>query len=228
MLLLAAVAVRLGVWQLARLEERRADNRIQLAARELPPIDLSLPGADDSLLDGRRVTARGRFDPAGELYLRNRAHNQAPGVHVATPFEVAESGDRLWVVRGFAFAPDGITPPTVAAPAPGQVTITGIAAAFPVTGDSGQPIMVGDRTSYRRLDGAVARAREPKSLAAFAYLAGDTGGPGRLPAVEPPALDEGPHFSYAVQWFGIATAILAFGWIVVLRSRDGRGSAPPP
>jgi cytochrome oxidase assembly protein ShyY1 len=39
---------------------------------------------------------------------------------------------------------------------------------------------------------------------------------------EPPLLDEGPHLMYAVQWFGIAVAVVAFGIIFVLR---GGGSA---
>lgn len=228
LVLVAAVAVRLGFWQLARLGERRASNATLLESRKLPPVDLSLPGADDSLLDGRRVVALGRFVAADELYLRNRAHNQAPGVHVATPFELVPGGDRLWVVRGFAFAPDGITPPAVTPPEAGTVAIAGIGSALPVTDDAGQPIDVAGRTSYRRLDREVARSLEPDALDGFLYLAGDTGGPGRLPAVTPPALDEGPHLSYAIQWFGIATAILAFGGIVVLRPRDGRGLAPPP
>lgn len=227
-LLLAAVAIRLGVWQLERLGDRRATNLVELAARDLPPLDLTLPGADDSLLAGRRITARGHFEPAGEIYLRNRAHNQAPGVHVTTPFAIDATGDQLWVVRGFAFAPDGITPRFVTSPQSGTVTISGVASSFPMTEDAGQPIPVEGKTSYRRLDAIVARQLEPRSLDGFVYLAGDTGGPGQLPAVLPPALDEGPHFSYAIQWFGIAAAMLTFGWLVILRPRGGRGSAPPP
>src|SRR6185369_3900186 len=35
----------------------------------------------------------------------------------------------------------------------------------------------------------------------------------------PPALDEGPHFSYAVQWFGFALVALVGAVVVVKRGR---------
>jgi surfeit locus 1 family protein len=38
----------------------------------------------------------------------------------------------------------------------------------------------------------------------------------RLP---PPALDEGPHLSYAIQWFSFAAIALIGGTAVALRSR---------
>jgi cytochrome oxidase assembly protein ShyY1 len=36
---------------------------------------------------------------------------------------------------------------------------------------------------------------------------------------EPPPLDGGPHLSYAIQWWGIAIAVWAFGVFFVLRKR---------
>jgi cytochrome oxidase assembly protein ShyY1 len=50
-----------------------------------------------------------------------------------------------------------------------------------------------------------------------------SGLPRRIP---PPALDEGPHFSYAVQWFTF-TAIGLIGWPLLLRkaARDRQRSA---
>jgi cytochrome oxidase assembly protein ShyY1 len=40
-----------------------------------------------------------------------------------------------------------------------------------------------------------------------------------------PTLDDGPHLSYAIQWFAIAAAIAAFG-VIVMR-RGGRASPRP-
>lgn len=227
-ILLAAVAVRLGFWQLARLDERREANRVELSGRSLPPLRLNAPSGIDSVLHGRRVIASGRFDPAGEIILRNRAHNQAPGVHLVTPFRLEGSDEVAWVLRGFAFAPDGMKPPKVSAADTGVVELSGIGASFPQTEDGGQPVSFDGATTYRRLDESVLLRKEPSSLKGFIYLEGDTAGVGRLPAVPPPALDEGPHFSYALQWFGIATAILIFGWVIVLRPAIGRGPAQRP
>ena len=36
-----------------------------------------------------------------------------------------------------------------------------------------------------------------------------------------PALDEGPHFNYAVQWFGFALVALIGAGFVVREKRDG-------
>src|SRR5205809_657759 len=62
-LLVAAICVRLGVWQLDRLHERRQRNALLLAARARPPLEIdgSLPA--DSARD-RRPVARGDVDPA--------------------------------------------------------------------------------------------------------------------------------------------------------------------
>ncbi len=223
---LAAVAVRLGIWQLHRLSERRARNAVELAARDLPPVDLGMATPSETGLAGRRAVAIGHFDPSGELLLRNRAFRDAPGVYVATPFEVEGSGTTLWVLRGFATAPDAVRPGPIPPPASGTVTIHGVLAKIPVTGNRGQPLAAGDST-WQRLDSTVALEHRPEAFTVFLFLEGGLSGPGRLDSVEPPALGEGPHLSYAIQWFGIATAILTFG-IVFVRKRDGRGPARPP
>jgi surfeit locus 1 family protein len=224
---LAAVAVRLGVWQLDRLADRRATNRVELAAREMPVLDIDRVIPATTPLAGRRVTARGVFLADGELLLRNRVHREAPGVHVVTPLRTAGTGALIWILRGFAHAANGVTPDNVPPPPAGTVTVRGVMAALPVTDNRGRPAVTGGDTTWQRLDSAMVAQRLPGSLAVVLYLAGDAGGPGQLPAIEPPTLGEGPHLSYAIQWFGIALAILAFA-ALVLRKSSGRGPAPPP
>ncbi|HET9132678.1 MAG TPA: SURF1 family protein [Gemmatimonadales bacterium] len=223
---LAITAVQLGRWQLRRLDARRASNAELLAARALPPLDLS--ATDSAPVAGRRLVARGTFVLDGELFLRGRVHREAPGLHVVTPFRITDSDRMLWVLRGFVGSPDATTPPdSIPAPVAGVVTITGLAMAIPTTDDAGQPVARGADTTWRRLDRAVAAQRLPGAPPVYLQLEGDAGGPGGLPSVVPPAIDEGPHLSYAIQWFGIALAIVAFG-VIALRPRDDRGSAPPP
>lgn len=218
----AAVAVRLAFWQLDRHHERKAANEVLLAARQAPAIDL---GSDDPAA-GRMATGRGRFERDGELLLRNRVHNQAPGVHVVTPFRV-EGADRvIWVLRGFAHASDGIRPGEVPPPVPGVVTVLGELQPLPVTENDGQPTVVDGDTTWRRLDAGMAKRRRPEAPPLVMYLSGGVSGPGALPAVEPPVLDNGPHFSYVIQWLAIATALLAFGWWFV-RKPAGREPSPP-
>ena len=226
-LAVATTAVGLGRWQLRRLRERRASNAVLLAARERSPLELTTAGAPDAPIDsGRRVVARGSFEPRDEIVLRGRVQNDGPGLQVVTPFAL-DSGSVVWVVRGFVASPDAVTPPdTIPAPVPGRVTITGIALALPVTDDSGAPLRHNGRTTWKRLDrGALGRLRAG-TLPVYLLLAGDSSGAGRLATVPAPELTDGPHLSYALQWFGIALAVLTFGVIVLWRG--GRALPQPP
>ena len=44
----------------------------------------------------------------------------------------------------------------------------------------------------------------------------------RLATIDPPSLDEGPHRSYAIQWFSFAAIALVGGTLLV---RGSRGNA---
>ena len=219
----ATTALFLGRWQLQRLQSRREVNAALLAARTLPPLDLTAEGP--APLPGRRLSVRGSFDTANQLLLRGRVHDAAPGLEVVTAFHLAGSQRVLWVLRGFVTSPDATTIPQLPPPAPGEVTLTGLAFPVPTTADAGQPLIRGRDTTWRRLDQGTLARRTPGTFDTYLLLAGDSTGPGGLPTVEPPALDDGPHLSYAIQWFGIALAIAAFG-VIALRRGD-RGSAPP-
>lgn len=226
-LVLAAIAIRLGAWQLDRLGERRDRNAVLAAARALPTLQWGDTATAGLPAPGRRLQARGRFLVAGEVILRSRVHREAPGVHVVTRFEVANGGGTLWVLRGFAAAADGVHPGPIPAPVPGTVIVAGELQALPTTSDGGQPLVAGGDTTWRRFDSTLARRRDPAAAPLLLYLEGGVDGPGQLPAVEPPALDEGPHLSYALQWFGIALAILAFAFVIALRRPSDRGPLRP-
>lgn len=227
MLLLAAGAVRLGVWQLDRRHARRAANAVFLVGRERPPLDLAVSLRDGTPLVGRLATAHGSFDPAGELLLRGRVNDKAPGLEVVTPFLLDGNAGRLWVLRGFIASPDAATPPDqVPPPTSGSVVIRGVMLEVPTTTDGGQPLDRLGRTTYRRLDRALVARLLPGAPPAYLLLEGGASGPGGLPSVVAPALDDGPHLSYAIQWFGIAIAIIAFGVIVLRRGDPAR--VPPP
>ncbi|MBA2292015.1 MAG: SURF1 family protein [Gemmatimonadales bacterium] len=224
--LLTVGAILLGRWQLQRLDDRRAINVERIAALEAPPIAVG-PGTTEAEADGRRITIRGEFDPGVQVLLRGRVHRSAPGLHVVTAFRGEGGGPLVWVLRGFVYTPDGVTPPAIVPPpAAGVVTVDGIAYRLPETDNGGQPIDAGAQLTYRRLDRAALHARLPQALDLYVIEAGDEAGPGRLPTAEPPVLDDGPHLSYALQWFGIALAVAAFGIIVV--RRDGRVRPPRP
>ena len=217
LLLLAAGFARLGIWQLSRLHQRRIANRITLAARSAPPV--VLPGPALRRLDGlaeHRVIARGRYDHDHDIVLRGTALQGVPGVHLVTPLRMAGTDTALLVDRGFVPTPDAVTVAPERLREPGQVVATGIAA--PVGSGGGRPIVQAGRTTWARLDLPALRERIPYPLLP-AYLK-QSPGPG-VPSfprrLDPVPLDEGPHLSYAVQWFLFAGLAVAFAFLVVGR-----------
>ncbi len=193
-----------------------------LAASILPVIDLGNGDRIEGTVAGRRVTAKGVFDPARQILIRGRVQDQSPGLDVITPLVLSDGARVLWVRRGFVPSPDATTPPDVIPPPDtGLVLVTGIAMAAPERSDSGKPLRRSDVTTWARLDGAVIRSLAPGSLPFELLLAADSAGPGRLTPVPPPELTSGPHLSYAIQWFGIALAALLFGVIFLWRERPG-------
>lgn len=235
---LAAVALftSLGIWQLRRLEDRRADNARREARLERPPVALTGHGTADPSVDTpgpdslawRRVELRGRFDYAHEVALAPRSFDGTPAVYVLTPLVPGRPGPAVLVLRGAVPAPDGFHAPLEKArppcadgsPACGPVTVRGVA--LPPPGGEG-----GRRPDTLRVDGrghpvlprlALARVEAllPYPVAGVYVQALETTEaipaadgirlPRRLP---PPRLDDGPHLEYALQWF-------AFGLITLL------------
>ncbi|HEY4100745.1 MAG TPA: SURF1 family protein [Gemmatimonadales bacterium] len=225
---MAAVTISLGRWQLRRLAGRKASNAVFLAAQAESPIhlpqDLSPGIAIDS---GRRIVARGTFDVARQLLLRGRVQNDAPGLEVVTPLVLQGDSTVLWVVRGFVGSPDAATPPdSIPAPGSGEVTVTGVAFAIPRAADSGRPLVHNGVSTWQRLDQRVTHARATGSLDVDLLLAGDTTGPGKLATIPLPEISNGPHLSYAIQWFGMAFAVLLFPVIILWRERRAATTAP--
>ena len=62
-----------------------------------------------SIDSGRRIEARGHFDTAGEVVIRGRVQDDAPGVQIVTPFILDGDAGVLWVMRGFVRSPDAVT-----------------------------------------------------------------------------------------------------------------------
>ncbi|HEX2093586.1 MAG TPA: SURF1 family protein [Longimicrobiaceae bacterium] len=227
-LAVAATCVRLGFWQLDRLEQRRARNAAIRAAQALPLLEMDSAAAAAVASDpgahlNRRVRVRGVYDPAREVVLRGRAREGRPGVHLVTPLRIAGGTAVVLVNRGWIPSPDATTVERGRFAAGGVREVVGILQEVPRTGNRGQPsARGGGDTTYRRLDLEVARARSPLPvLPLYVQQLPDSTAPAAGPPhpVPPPALDEGPHLGYAIQWFSFAAiAVIGFG-VMVLRRR---------
>lgn len=231
--LLVIVMINLGFWQLRRLDEKKAYNA-SVRANEAQPIapitsllqpsDPTSRGASDAF---RRVTITGEYDRANEVIVRARSLNERPGVWVASPLRLA-SGDAVLVVRGFLptqgtpdFVPADAEPPT------GQVTVEGLLQETQTRGVFG-PTDPGDGrlSNIARVDVERVRKQVPYSLYPV-WVQLTTSQPGQAgpePEVLPePVLDEGPHLSYAVQWFIFSTIALIGYPMILRRSARNRG-----
>jgi len=220
MLLAAAGFARLGIWQLDRLHQRRQANVAIRAAREAPPITLTPADTDPDALAEHRVAARGHYDLGNDIVLRGAVLEGAPGVLVVTPLLLADSGPAVQVTRGFLPAPDAVTVDLDGLQEPGEVTVRGIAKPVPTGG--GEPIPHGGQTTWRRLDRQALRERLPYHLLpVYVEQTPDSTLPTFPRRLAPAPIDEGPHLSYAIQWFSFATMALVFG-AIVWRKGTGR------
>ena len=217
-LVVGAVCVRLGFWQLDRLEQRRARNAVVLAARSAEPMVLG-PGRLGAELDQRRIRMRGEFDRAGEVVIRGATWDGGPGVRVVTPFRPEGTDTLVLVDRGFVPAPDAVSARLEGFDEPGPREVAGIALAIPSRDDGGEPLERRGTTTWRGLDLAALRARSAVPIAPISVLqTPDSALPPWPRRQDAAPLDDGPHLSYALQWFGFAL-IAVGGAIVVWRKK---------
>lgn len=213
--LVAALFVRLGFWQLSRLDERRTLNRTAAAARAQPPRELGIGAERTSAeLNERLVAATGEFDHAHEIVLRGQAFQGTPGVLVVTPLRLAAGDSAVLVLRGFVPTADAVRAEIDSLREPGQTRVRGLATS--IASGGGQPLEHAGRTTWARLDLEALRARLPYPLLpVLLRQAPDSGLPALPRRLPPPELSEGPHLSYAIQWFAFAVLTVGFGVLVV-------------
>jgi cytochrome oxidase assembly protein ShyY1 len=209
-----------GFWQLRRLDERRTLNdRIRERSAETVPLPAVDGDTDPDDLAYRRVAVTGTYEPAGEVLVRFRIRTGLPGYEVLTPLRTDEG--TLLVDRGWVPLEDGDRwPVDEMRPPAGEVEVSGLLAP-PESGD----LRLDRREDGTRVIAAVDPARLVDELDAGALypaflLAEDGGTPASsypVP-VDPPPLNDGPHRSYAVQWFLFASiGIVAWPLLVYRR-----------
>jgi len=212
----------LGMWQLRRLAQRRAQNAEVIARLANPPIPVRQLTHDTAALHYRRVFLNGKYDYARQIKIADRTRNGSPGVNIITPLRIAGTDTAVLVNRGWVYAPDGLTADLSHWREADSLAGTGYARPlFRVF--SGSPLLPGRPDSFRWLDQAALASRIPYPVFPFVIvLEGDQSAHGRIPPrIPPPPLDEGPHRSYAIQWFSFAI-IAVVGMYFFLRAVPDR------
>jgi cytochrome oxidase assembly protein ShyY1 len=222
--LVAATCVNLGLWQLRRLDERRALNARILDRRSATPITIeSVPGSAPA--DAyRAAAARGTYDVDHEVLVYGRSLDGEAGHHVVTPL-VLPGGGAILVVRGWVPFAMQAAPVRGAAPPANEVEVTGS-----LVPDEGDGSVAPDADGIVRvLDVQGVASSMPYDVFPLPLqLAEQTPPqPGSLPIPVPlPELSEGPHLSYAIQWFSFAAVALVGAAILLRRDRRAATTAP--
>lgn len=227
---LVVAMISLGFWQLRRLDEKRDHKAVVEARQELPvePVEEVLPfdaelGTDSvDVVLYRSVTATGTYEGAESVIVPNRTFNSASGGWVLTPLDL-DGGGTVIVNRGFIgfdragelVAPD---------PPEGPVTVSGLLFPNQERERFGASGPADDIAEMPRVDlERYAERIDRPVLPAYIQLVDSdppeppaADGQPQLLALGPPEPDEGPHLSYAVQWF-LFTTIAAGGYLLLLR-----------
>jgi cytochrome oxidase assembly protein ShyY1 len=235
--LLAAIMVELGIWQLHRYHQRSAVNaRIDASASAQPvPLAQALAGPDGAQrvgpappagVDWTRVSATGEYDSGHEILVRGRTLDGAVGFEVLTPL-VLPDGAAVLVDRGWVpAAPGGASAiPDVPVAPGGQVTVVGALRVAESRSDAA--VRRGDRIEVRRIDPARVAPVVPYPLYG-GYVALDTqvppaaAGLTRIPPEHQNALQ---NAGYVVQWWCFAAlTLVGFGY---LARREVQQAAEP-
>jgi surfeit locus 1 family protein len=216
----AAVFVRLGVWQLARLAEKLRRNAAIAAQQSDPPVQLATLPRDTAGAHYRPTVASGVFDYSNEVVLGARTHDGAPGVDLLTPLRLPGSDTAILVNRGWVYSPDGATVDHARWRERDAARVSGYIEVY--TPDAGVTHVAAERRLVRRVSRSELARRIPYPLAPYYLVQTSDSADGPHPARRIiPALDEGPHRSYALQWFSFAVIALVGAALVVARERRG-------
>ncbi|WP_350349885.1 SURF1 family protein [Agromyces sp. G08B096] len=211
----AIACCALGTWQL----NRRAEALTEVARidanydADAVPVAEALPdpGGFDADQRWQVVSLSGRYLPDEEVVVRNRPFGGASGFEVVTPFRL-DDGTVFFVDRGWIpQASDGR--PSEYAPAPaGPVEIEARLKAGEGT-ISGRTAS-GDELATIDLDELADRVGGPSYTGAYGLLVQQGADADEPPmAAARPIRDEGPHLSYALQWFVFALlGFIGLGW----------------
>lgn len=213
-LVVIAVCVRAGIWQLDRAETR------ETLASEREARNAQGPRQITELLEMKEpgnypVQVRGHFDNQHNILLDNRTLNGVAGYHLLTPLET-QAGIHVLVNRGWLpRGPDRARLPDIA-PIDGLVTVHGqsyvysdriMVLAEDDLSSPEWPLRL-QRVEMQAIGQVLGVELAPFELRVDPGQALEQSGP-PLPRVwQDATMTADRHRAYAVQWFGLAAAVL--------------------
>ena len=227
-LAMVVIMISLGLWQIRRLEERQQRNSQISAIVETEPREIEMLLASPTLPPAHTpALVVGRYLNEHSFLVANRTYDTEPGNWLVTPLELRDTTvvaiSRGWVPRLWAA---GVHDQDLSAPE-GEVVVVGSAFKSVDGGRIGSDD-VAILTELNRLD--LDRVRELTGLEVadlWVQLAEQHPNTQQSSGVSLPipvpseSLDDGPHLSYAFQWFFFsAGAIVVYGLMLRRRHRE--------
>ena len=222
--------MNLGFWQLRRLDDKRTFTSQVTTRSDMPVSELSrLDDPSSPSQEWRRVSVRGSYDFGKSVRVVNRSQSGMAGYDQVVPLRTEKFG---WIIVNRGFIP--LSTNAALGTPPDPVTVVGYLRVSQKRGtlgaiDSTDPA----NKDFQRFDiPLIAKQLDgdvfPLYLQMFKespMTAGDWPTP-----VAFPELSEGPHQSYAFQWF-FFSAVAFTAWVVVVRRKwraEPTTSAPSP
>ncbi|KRC62729.1 hypothetical protein ASE14_02610 [Agromyces sp. Root81] len=205
----------LGTWQFNRRAEALAEVARIDANYDAPavPVAEALPDPAAFDIDQRWqvVALSGEYLAAEEIVVRNRPFEGSSGFQVITPFRLDDGTvfmvDRGWIAQNSEGRPSDAPPPPS-----GQVAVEARLKAG--EGRIDGRTSTGVEFATIDLEELSERVGEPSYTAAYGVLVQSGSDADEPPlAAARPERDEGPHLSYALQWYVFALmAFIGLAW----------------
>ena len=221
------LCIRLGIWQLDRLDQRRVFNANYTEISQMAPLVLNASSAENLLsMDYRRVVATGIYDPENNIVLRNQYHDNEPGYFLLTPL-IFSDGTGVLVERGWIPAVGNNSPVDWRKyDQSGTVTVKGMIrigeSQSEVGGIPDPQLTVGQvRLDYWNIVNLERISKQIPYKMPLIFVQPDIDlGKTAPPYPYQPVVEitEGPHLGYALQWFTFAS-ILFIGYPFFLRKQ---------
>ncbi|MCY3579683.1 MAG: SURF1 family protein [bacterium] len=234
--LVAIACIFLGFWQLGRLEQRRELNTIldTRLSREAVPIEDLIAAlqprqgmaVDPDDYEHTRITAQGRLLDQGRVLVRSQVVDSQAGFHAVYPMDL---GDGQAVLVNVGWIPLSYQPETIEKVygQSGHIELTGLVRADQKRPTLGREEPPGYLETVARIDIDRIQQQVDLPLHPFWIQLIEPNDPGRFP-IPPdlPEITEGPHLSYAVQWFSFG-AIALIGYAALIRREIKTGPRRP-
>ena len=222
------VMIRLGIWQLDRLEQRREFNaRVrEQSGQTLLQITAANQKTISPEMEYRQVSLQGEYDFTHEIVLRNQVWHDQSGVHLLTPLHISGSDQYVYINRGWIPLEAYNTGNLDQFHESGVITVTGIIRASQAGGFLGintdpTPVPGENLNIWNMVNIENLALQTPYSLLPVYIQQLPDPSWQSLPYRSEVKLElsEGPHQGYALQWFTFAL-ILGIGYPIFVRREE--------